>query len=91
MDTWRDHARPIIAKVIFDTVGDTRLPYTKEQVKMIRKNLLEAYPYGSRENHPYKIWLDEIRKQLKVKPRTFKQVETNQINIFLKKAPNEKE
>ena len=54
--TWRDHCRPIIAEVI-ERVGT-------EDPKALRKALLEAYPYGQRSMHPYKIWRDEIRRQL---------------------------
>lgn len=54
--TWRDVARPIIAETI-DRVG-------KDDPKALRKALLEAYPFGAREYHPYKIWLDEIHRQL---------------------------
>jgi hypothetical protein len=31
--------------------------------KEIRKALHDAYPFGPREYHPYKIWLDEIKRQ----------------------------
>jgi len=55
--TWRDEVRPIIAKVLQETDG--------QDEKTIRKALREAYPYGLRENHPYKIWLSEIARQRK--------------------------
>jgi len=29
-----------------------------------RQALRESYPFGEKTNHPYKIWLDEIRKQM---------------------------
>jgi hypothetical protein len=29
----------------------------------IRKALFDAYPYGERRYHPYKIWLSEIQIQ----------------------------
>lgn len=54
--TWRDHCAPIIAEVI-QRVGT-------EDPSALRKALLEAYPYGQRSLHPYKIWRDEIRRQL---------------------------
>ncbi len=56
---WRDIAAPIIAKVITDH------PPGKER----RKALIEAYPFGDRKYHPYKIWLDEMAKQEGRKPR----------------------
>ena len=55
MGTWRDHCKPIIHKVLEDTKGKTE--------KEIKKALHDAYPYGQRNNHPYKIWCNEIRKQ----------------------------
>ena len=54
--TWRDRARPIIQKVIQKNHGKPE--------KEIRQALQEAYPFGEKTNHPYKIWLDEIRKQM---------------------------
>jgi hypothetical protein len=55
MNTWRDKARPIIHKVLKETKGKSE--------KEIRKALVDAYPFGERENHPYKIWLDDIKVQ----------------------------
>lgn len=63
--TWRDRARPIIQKVLADNYN---LP-----PKMLRKKLREAYPFHERAMHPYKIWLDEIRRQLGLKPERTKQ------------------
>ncbi len=53
--TWRDSARPIIARVLNETAGKPEAD--------IKKALYDAYPFGMREYHPYKIWLDEIRVQ----------------------------
>jgi hypothetical protein len=53
--TWRDEARPIIAAVIA-RVG-------KHNKRMLRKALHNAYPFGVRQFHPYKVWCDEIREQ----------------------------
>lgn len=57
--TWRDKARPIIAAIIeqYGTANEAAL----------RAALLEAYPFGERKYHPYKIWCDEIRVQLGTK------------------------
>jgi len=54
-NTWRDSARPIIKQVLKETQGQTE--------KEIIKALKEAYPWGQRSLHPYKIWLDEIKVQ----------------------------
>lgn len=53
--TWREHCRPIIAKVLADNKDRTE--------KEIRKALRNAYPYGQRAMHPYKIWCDEVKRQ----------------------------
>jgi hypothetical protein len=54
--TWRDEARPIIAGVIA-AVG------TGDRARL-RASLREAYPWGERSYHPYRIWCHEIRVQL---------------------------
>lgn len=53
--SWRDHAAPIVAQVLAQTAG--------QDEKAIKKALFDAYPFGQREMHPYKIWLDEIKRQ----------------------------
>ena len=81
--TWRERCAPIIAKVLADTKGLTE--------KEIKKALRDAYPYGERAMHPYKIWCDEIQKQRGFKKRKkkggkgkFVQVEADpkQLSIF---------
>lgn len=54
--TWRDSCRPIIQRVIAE-VG-------RSDLKALRKALREAYPYGERKYHPYKVWCDEVSKQV---------------------------
>jgi hypothetical protein len=62
MSYWRRQAIPIIRRVI-EEVG-------RDDERALRKALAEAYPFGPRAYHPYKIWLDEIKKQLQgPKPR----------------------
>lgn len=58
MSRWREIAKPIIAEVL------AKHPPGKERKKALR----EAYPFGERKYHPYKIWLDEIAKQEGRKP-----------------------
>lgn len=57
---WRARAAPIIAKVLTD------FPNEPERSKALR----EAYPFGPRQYHPYKIWLDEIKRQTGRKGRS---------------------
>ncbi|NVL49842.1 hypothetical protein F2S72_08830 [Pseudomonas syringae pv. actinidiae] len=54
--SWADAAAPLVAEVI-RTVG-------RSDMKALRKALIVAYPWGTRENSPYKSWLSEIRRQL---------------------------
>lgn len=53
--SWRDTSREIIRQVLKDNAGKPE--------KEIKKALREAYPFGPRQYHPYKIWLDEIKVQ----------------------------
>lgn len=55
METWRDRIRPIIAQVLKETQGKSEAE--------IRRALREAFPFGPRQYHPYKTWLDEIQRQ----------------------------
>ena len=52
---WREVSRPIIREVI-DRVG-------LDDKRALRLALRDAYPFGERAYHPYKIWLDEIAIQ----------------------------
>jgi len=72
--TWREHCRPIIAKVLADNKDKSE--------KEIRKELRNAYPYGERAMHPYKIWCDEIKRQIGLKPQTKEFIDPNQINLL---------
>ena len=72
--TWREHCRPIIAKVIADNKDKSE--------KEIRKELRNAYPYGERARHPYKIWCDEIKLQRGLKKKTVYFINPNQTNLL---------
>jgi hypothetical protein len=54
--TWRMAAAPIIRHVIAET-GTHDLP-------ALRRALHAAYPYRERRYWPYKVWCDEVRRQL---------------------------
>lgn len=71
--TWRDSARPLIAKALEDTKGKPE--------KDIRAALKAAYPWGERRMHPYKIWCDEIKKQRGLK-RKKQFIDKNQTGMF---------
>ena len=52
---WRKHCAPIIRRVLEETRG--------QDEREIRRALRDAYPYGERRMHPYKIWCSEIKRQ----------------------------
>jgi hypothetical protein len=57
---WREEAAEVISEVL-DMCGPIITP---EDEKSVRQRLREAYPFGEKKYHPYKIWLDEIQRQL---------------------------
>jgi hypothetical protein len=52
--TWRDYAAPIIHRVLRETAGKSE--------KEIKAALRDAFPWSGL-SWPYKIWLDEIKRQ----------------------------
>lgn len=58
---WRSHAKPIIAEVIKNNPGKSNAE--------LKKLISKKYPFGERAYHPYKIWLDEVKRQLGEKPK----------------------
>ena len=56
---WRKTSAEIISEVL-----DKCDWSTPEGEKATRARLREAYPFGERKYHPYKIWLDEIARQM---------------------------
>lgn len=72
--TWRDHCRPIITQVLKDTEG--------QHEGLIKRALFDAYPYGQRKMHPYKIWLDEIKVQRGLKKSKMPIENPNQQKLF---------
>lgn len=52
---WRSIARPLIAKCVREIGLSDR--------KALNKALRDAYPFGERAHHPYKVWLSEIKRQ----------------------------
>lgn len=58
--TRRDQYRPMIHAILERCKG--------MDLKAKREELRKGFPSGPREHHPYKIWLDECRVQLGLKP-----------------------
>lgn len=56
MATWREQAAPIIAAII-EKQG-------RADMKALKKAISDAYPFGQRDYHPYKIWCSEVKRQL---------------------------
>jgi hypothetical protein len=50
---WRQRANKVIAESLKETEGQP----IKDRIKAIR----DAYPFGPREMHPYKIWLSAVK------------------------------
>lgn len=57
---WRRRAREVIQEVI-KRVG-------RSDEKALRKAISDAYPFGARANHPYTVWLSEVKFQIEWKP-----------------------
>jgi hypothetical protein len=53
---WRGIATPIIRRVIEEN--------GTEDMAKLRRALRDAYPWGERRYHPYRIWRDEVKRQL---------------------------
>ncbi len=54
--TWREEAAPIISSVIRQ--------YGTSDLQALRRHLRDAYPFGEKKYYPYKVWCDEITRQL---------------------------
>lgn len=61
MPNWRQHS----AKVISELIG-SRIPrrLSADELNRLRKEISDAFPFGPRRHHPYKIWLSEVANQL---------------------------
>lgn len=70
--SWRETAKPIIAEI---------LERTKDSpAKERRIALRDAYPFGERKYWPYKVWLNEIKRQ-ETEMRTRRFIDPNQPNL----------
>lgn len=62
--SWRETAREVIGGVLEAIEAEGGEWTTPKGEKATRRALREVYPFGQRKHWPYKIWLDEIRRQL---------------------------
>jgi hypothetical protein len=58
---WRDRAAPIIARVIAANAG--------KDESAIRFALRDAYPFGAYKYQQYRVWQEEITRQLGAAPQ----------------------
>lgn len=61
--SWRDSAQDVIRKVFAENMDASN-----HELKQL---LSKAYPFGLRENYPYKVWCQEVGRALgkkKAKP-----------------------
>jgi hypothetical protein len=54
--TWRESIRKQIESVV-ERLGDA-------DEKTLRCALSDAYPFGERKHLPYKVWCEEVKRQL---------------------------
>jgi len=60
--TWRDQAAIVISDVLRQNPDAGQ--------KELRKLISAAYPFGERKYYPYKIWCDEVNRQLGPQQKT---------------------
>lgn len=70
---WRNRFAPTISRVLSENKDKSD--------KEIRKALCDAYPLTERKYHPYKIWLDEIKKQ-RARPVKFQVLKEGERIVF---------
>lgn len=74
MKTWRKSAAPLIMEVIKNNPDLS--------IKDLKKLISKEYPFGERRYHPYKIWLDEVKRQLGLKKNKNAEINKDQIKLF---------
>lgn len=66
---WRNIARRVIQQVISENPGCTG--------DDLRRLVSEAYPFGQRAMHPYKVWLSAVRDILGPSPKALRAQKAN--------------
>lgn len=59
--TWGERADKVIAKVMADNQGATKAE--------LRRLISDAYPFGPRKYHPYKAWLQAVKRAIGESPK----------------------
>ncbi len=72
--TWREHFQPIISAVIRE-VGTSNM-------RFLRKQLRASWPYPPHGHYPYRVWLQEIRRQLRLGPKNLRKKRIMQLCLW---------
>ena len=84
MSKWKDLSVAVITEVLREkkvAIWDVpRLPTAEKE--LLRKLISEAYPFGERANHPYKMWLKTVKQVMGVDNKVVKETDTNQLDLF---------
>ncbi|MEA5468003.1 hypothetical protein [Spirulina sp. 06S082] len=59
---WREDARERIEKVIKLYLNAN--PKRPVNIKALKKEISNAYPFGARKYYPYRVWLSEVKNCL---------------------------
>lgn len=57
--SWRRRSRSIIREILNESKATT--------IKQLKREISKSYPFHERELHPYKIWLSEVKIQMREK------------------------
>jgi hypothetical protein len=59
---WREESEIVICEALLEYEAQQLCLGKDFNLKEAFKHVSSKYPFGSRENHPYKIWLDVVKK-----------------------------
>lgn len=71
---WRPVATRIIEKVIAENPNDSETE--------LRAKIRDAYPWGERARHPYKIWCEEVNRLLITKGKAEPKRPEDEYDLF---------
>lgn len=88
-ESWRELANKAIGEVLSEcrAEGMDLLRLTPAEKGVIKKHIDEAYPFGQRNNFPYKAWLDArkvvfLSLNIPAKPSKKTEGTTGQTSLF---------
>lgn len=59
--SWRERSRDVIQQVLLEHEAQAALLDKPINKAALLKAISNAYPFGPRQYHPYKQWLDEVK------------------------------